>query len=402
MSGNTQHLSVLGATGSIGDSTLSLVAQHDHLSLFAAIAHSNWQKMLTLCQTHQPYFAALADNNANQQLRAALKQCGSTTECPDYDEALHLATQHETIDTVVAAITGTAGLPGVFLAAQAGKKIALANKEALVSAGAQLTHICQQYGAVLMPVDSEHNAIYQCLPNCTDNAHKTSLNHVQSIVLTASGGPFLDTPLAEFSAITPEMAVKHPKWSMGKKISVDSATMMNKGLELIEAKHLFPIAPEKLDAVIHRQSTVHGFVEYIDGTFLAHLGSPDMRIAISHAISHPQRINSGAPALSLLAMGKLTFEPISDERFPCYKLAKATLAQDQIYSLILNAANEIAVGAFLDHRLAFTDIAVIVERCLDTFPIANTPLHQTLAVEEIINIDQTCRRFATDVVATIC
>jgi 1-deoxy-D-xylulose-5-phosphate reductoisomerase len=356
-----QNIALLGGSGSIGDSTLSIIDQHPHLILQSIVAQKNWQKVLQICQHHRPQYAALADPAANNQLRQALTQKNIPTICPDYEEAIILATQAPEVDTVVAAITGAAGLPGVFSAANAGKRLALANKEALVMAGETVKKLCAQSGAKILPVDSEHNAIYQCLPN---HLPQTPVSQIKKIWLTASGGPFRDLPLADFKDITPAQAIAHPNWEMGKKISIDSATMMNKGLELIEAQHIFDIAPQAIDAVIHPQSYVHSFVEYIDGSFLAQLGPPDMRIPIAYAFSWPERLTTGTQKLTPMDFGKLEFAPICNQRFPCFELAKQAMQTGGWAPLVLNAANEIAVDAFLQNQISFPEISAVVEKTL--------------------------------------
>ena len=359
----TQSLTILGSTGSIGTSTLDVVARHpERFRIFALSGHSQTAKLAEQCLAFRPQYAVTANEAQAAELRTHLAAAGCQTEVLHGEQALcDIAAAPET-DGVMAAIVGAAGLPPTLAAARAGKTLYLANKETLVVSGSLFMQTAAQSGARILPVDSEHNAIYQVLP-----PEKGYLKHngVQSIILTASGGPFLHTDLADFPAITPEQAVKHPNWQMGRKISVDSATMMNKGLELIEAHWLFNCPPEKLETVIHPQSVVHSMVRYADGSVLAQMGTPDMRTPIAYCLGLPERIASGVPPLDFAALSALTFETPDYRRFPCLELAYQAMQAGGGVPCVLNAANEIAVAAFLSGRIRFTDIAHTVRHCLE-------------------------------------
>jgi 1-deoxy-D-xylulose-5-phosphate reductoisomerase len=369
----TQWLSILGATGSIGDSTLDLVAQHpDTLRIYGLSCYSQLDKMAQLILRFQPLVVAVSDEAARSTLLGLLAQHQvgvSPKSLPDIVcgiAGLIEIVQASTITTVVAAIVGAAGVPPVLAAARAGKKILLANKEALVMTGQRLMNLVTQHQAQLLPIDSEHNAIFQCLP-ATSAQQPISQHHTQvkKLWLTASGGPFRTLPLDQFAQITPAQACKHPNWSMGQKISVDSATMMNKGLEVIEAHYLFQQAPADIDVVIHPQSIIHSMVEYIDGSILAQMSHPDMRIPIAHALAFPERITTQTPPLNFLTLGALEFYAPDPQRFPCLQLAFDALHAGGYAPAILNAANEIAVAAFLAKQVSFIDIPRIVEHTLE-------------------------------------
>ncbi len=349
-------LTLLGATGSIGSSTLDLVAQHpDRFSVVALAARSNVAKMATLCRQFRPAHAALADPEAALVLRQELKGAGLSTQVHGGSAALaELATLPE-VDTVLAAIVGAAGLPSTLAAARAGKRILLANKEALVVGGALFMDVVRDSGATVLPIDSEHNAIFQCLPH--GYSGEPAGAGVRRILLTASGGPFRTRPLGELDQVTADEACAHPNWSMGRKISVDSATMMNKGLEVIEAHYLFGLDRKSIEVVIHPQSVIHSLVEYVDGSVLAQLGNPDMRTPIAQALAFPERIESGVSMLDLTRLPALQFELPDLVRFPCLRLAYEALAAGGTAPAILNAANEVAVAAFLSGTIRFTDIA---------------------------------------------
>ena len=380
----TQSLTILGSTGSIGGSTLDVVARHpERFRIFALSGHSQTAKLAEQCLAFRPQYAVTTNEAQAAELRAQLAAAGCQTEVLHGEQALcDIAAAPET-DGVMAAIVGAAGLPPTLAAARAGKTIYLANKETLVVSGSLFMQTAAQSGARILPVDSEHNAIYQVLP-----PEKGYLKHngVQSIILTASGGPFLHTDLADFPDITPEQAVKHPNWQMGRKISVDSATMMNKGLELIEAHWLFDCPPEKLETVIHPQSVVHSMVRYADGSVLAQMGTPDMRTPIAYCLGLPERIASGVPPLDFAALSALTFETPDYHRFPCLELAYQAM---QAGGCVLNAANEIAVAAFLAGRIRFTDIAHTVRHCLEQDFSGS---HHSL--EGLLDLDAAARRAA--------
>ena len=383
----TQSLTILGSTGSIGTSTLDVVARHpERFRIFALSGHSQTAKLAEQCLIFRPQYAVTANEAQAAELRAHLAAAGCQTEVLHGEQALcDIAAAPET-DGVMAAIVGAAGLPPTLAAARAGKTIYLANKETLVVSGSLFMQTAAQSDARILPVDSEHNAIYQVLP-----PGKGWLKHngVQSIILTASGGPFLHTDLADFPAITPEQAVKHPNWQMGRKISVDSATMMNKGLELIEAHWLFNCPPDKLETVIHPQSVVHSMVRYADGSVLAQMGTPDMRTPIAYCLGLPERIASGVPPLDFAALSALTFETPNYRRFPCLELAYQAMQAGGGVPCVLNAANEIAVAAFLAGRIRFTDIARTVRHCLEQ-DFSGT--HHSL--EGLLDLDAAARRAA--------
>ena len=362
-----QSITVLGATGSIGTSTLDVVARHpDRYRVFALSAHRRLEQLAHLCGRFRPAYAVVPDSGAGARLRELLAAGGCGTEVLEGPEALAWVAAHERVEAVMAAIVGAAGLPPALAAARAGKRVLLANKEALVTAGRLFVDAARAGGATVLPIDSEHNAIFQCLPPAAQaDAGALDAGGVRRILLTASGGPFRTRALHELAQVTPEQACAHPNWSMGRKISVDSATMMNKGLELIEAHYLFGLPEDRIDIVVHPQSVIHSMVEYLDGSVLAQLGNPDMRTPIAHALAYPERIDSGVGALDLPALGRLDFEPPDPQRFPCLRLAREALRAGAAAPCVLNAANEVAVAAFLERRLPFTAIAEVNERVLD-------------------------------------
>lgn len=351
-----EGVALLGATGSIGASALDVIGRHgDRFEVVALAAHGNYARLLDLCRRHRPRVAALHDAKQASELSRALTADGIATRVVYGAEGLvEVATLPEA-GTVLAAIVGAAGLPATLAAARAGKRILLANKEALVIGGSLFVAAAEAGGATLVPVDSEHNAVYQCLP--APYVRDPEAAGVRRIVLTASGGPFFARPDTDFDRVTPDEACRHPNWTMGRKISVDSATMMNKGLEVIEAHWLFGVPADRIEVVVHAQSIVHSLVEYVDGSVLAQLGHPDMRTPIAQALAAPARVASGVGSLDLAAIGKLTFERPDPARFPCLDLAYAALAADAGAPIALNAANEVAVDAFLSRRARFSDIA---------------------------------------------
>lgn len=365
----TQHMSqqvltILGSTGSIGVSTLDVVARHpEKFRIFALAGHTQVAKLAAQCVQFQPQYAVVADEGHAEALAKMLAASACRTEVLYGAQALIDVASAEEVSGVMAAIVGAAGLPSALAAAKAGKTIYLANKETLVVAGALFMQAATESGAKVLPVDSEHNAIYQVLPH--DYQGRLNAHGIESIVLTASGGPFLNTDLAEFAGITPAQAVKHPNWNMGQKISVDSATMMNKGLELIEAHWLFNCPPEKLEVVIHPQSVIHSMVRYRDGSVLAQMGKPDMRTPIAYCLGLPDRIESGVGALDFGSLSGLTFCEPDFSRFPCLKLAYDAMKAGGGAACVLNAANEEAVAAFLAGRIRFTDIERVVAESLD-------------------------------------
>ena len=388
-------ITILGATGSIGLSTLDVISRHlDRFSVFALTAYQQIERLADLCLRFQPVYAVVAKQTDAVKLQQRFRIAAINTEVLYGEEALcHVAQANET-DAVMAAIVGAAGLLPTLSAAQAGKTIYLANKETLVVAGALFMQAVQQSNAQLLPVDSEHNAIYQVLP--TDYQGDLVQAGIASLILTASGGPFLHTPLSDFARIIPEEAVKHPNWSMGQKISVDSATMMNKGLELIEAHWLFNAPAKQLEVIIHPQSVVHSMVRYIDGSVLAQMGEADMRIPIAHCLGLTQRINSGAKQLDFTRLNGLNFLAADFNRFPCLKLAYEVLhSSNDASACILNAANEIAVGAFLHKLIGFMDIARVVDSCLQLFSG-----HTATDIKELLELDQQVRMAAENWIRT--
>jgi 1-deoxy-D-xylulose-5-phosphate reductoisomerase len=364
----TRHnVSVLGATGSIGDSALDVISRHaDRFAVTALTAHRQWEKLAELCLRHRPQVAALTDPAAAQRLQSALAGHGLPTRVLAGEEGQAEAAALPGTDTVIAAIVGAAGLRPTLAAAAAGKRILLANKEALVIGGAVFMTAATNGGATLLPVDSEHNAIFQCLP--ARYARDPAESGVRRILLTASGGPFRKRPVAELHSVTADEACAHPNWVMGRKISVDSATMMNKGLEMIEAHWLFGVPRECIEIVIHPESVIHSLVEYVDGSVLAQLGHPDMRTPIAQALAFPERIDTGVPALDLVRRGSLTFEAPDRDRFPSIDLAYGALGAGGTAPAVLNAANEVAVAAFLAGRIRFTDIAPACAETLERVP----------------------------------
>ncbi|WP_449467269.1 1-deoxy-D-xylulose-5-phosphate reductoisomerase [Stenotrophomonas humi] len=380
---NSTHLrqvAILGATGSIGTSTLDVLARHPgQMRASVLAAGSNVDALIALCRTHHPDHAAIADPALFARLRDGLVEAGLSTQAHAGHDAIDALAASDHCDTVVAAIVGAAGLSSTLAAARAGKRLLLANKEALVLAGELLTRQAAAAGADIIPIDSEHNAIFQCL-----RSRDASLEAgVRRIILTASGGPFRGRSRSDLEAVTPAQAVAHPKWSMGPKISVDSATLMNKGLEVIEAHHLFNVPGSRIDVLVHPQSLVHSLVEFIDGSTLAQMGLPDMRTTLAVGLGWPQRIESGVSGLDLLSHGRLDFEAPDLEAFPCLRLAWQAMEAGGSAPAILNAANEVAVSAFLQGRIGFLSIPALVEHTLSTLPnVAADTLDALLAADE--------------------
>ena len=373
-----RRISILGATGSVGTSTLDLVERHpDRFEVIALTAATNAAALADCARRTGAKLAVIADERKLPELRAALAgtDCRAAT---GLDAMLEAAAGDA--EWVMAAIVGCAGLEPVMAAVEAGRTIALANKEALVTAGSLMIDAAKRTGATILPVDSEHNAIFQCLAG-------NSIDGVAKLILTASGGPFRTRTKADMDAARPEQALKHPNWSMGAKISIDSATMMNKGLELIEAFHLFGLPSDRIDILVHPQSVIHSMVEYVDGSTIAQLGSPDMRIPIAHALAWPERIETRAEPLNLIKIASLTFEAPDPERFPSLRLARAALESGQGEAIVLNAANELAVAAFLDRRIPFGAIAATVERAIEQ---ADAPA--PLSIADVIELDLAVRR----------
>ncbi len=357
-----QGISVLGATGSVGISTLDVLSRHrDKYRVVALTAYRDHERLLAQCLEHRPRFAVLVDREAADRFAAAQQNTDLETRLLRGPEALVDVACMDRTDTVMAAIVGAAGLLPTLAAAEAGKRVLLANKESMVVAGRLIKAAMERSGAQLIPIDSEHNAIFQCLPD----GGRMPLCGVRKILLTASGGPFLHTPREKLAQVTPEAACAHPNWVMGRKISVDSATMMNKGLEIIEACWLFGLEADRIDVVVHPQSVIHSLVDYVDGSVLAQLGNPDMRTPIAHALAWPERFDSGVEPLDLVASGKLEFFAPDEERFPCLRIAREAATAGGTAPAILNAVNEVAVEAFLSGHLRFTAIPEIIESVLD-------------------------------------
>ena len=381
-----KRLTLLGSTGSIGESTLDVVARHpDRFSVYALTAHRNGDKLVAQCLRFQPEVAVVGDAETAARVAAQLRDAGCKTEVAYGPQALVDASKSAQCDTVVAAIVGAAGLAPTLAAARAGKRILLANKEALVMSGAIFMDAVRDHHATLLPVDSEHNAIFQCLPS-EASAH----GGVSKIILTASGGPFRTREPSTLVDVTPDEACKHPNWVMGRKISVDSATMMNKGLEVIEAHWLFNLPGERIEVLIHPQSVIHSLVSYVDGSVLAQLGNPDMRTPIAHALAFPERVDSGVAQLDLVQVASLSFDKPDYARFPCLALAMKALAEGGVASAALNAANEVAVDAFLSRKIGFMAIAQIVDAVLNALP-NRTPS----GLDDVLEADAAARRAAT-------
>jgi 1-deoxy-D-xylulose-5-phosphate reductoisomerase len=385
-----QRITVLGATGSIGLSTLDVIARHpDRYQVFALSGYSRIDELLALCVRHRPVFAVVPSAEAAARLREGLAAAGCATEVLEGEAGLCQVAAASEVDAVMAAIVGAAGLGSTLAAVKAGKKVLLANKEALVMSGALFMDAVRRSGSVLLPIDSEHNAIFQCMPG--DFARGLGNVGVRRILLTASGGPFRDTPAEALLNVTPEQACAHPNWSMGRKISVDSASMLNKGLELIEACWLFDAKPSQVEVVVHPQSVIHSLVDYIDGSVLAQLGNPDMRTPISNALAWPERIDSGVAPLDLFAIARLDFQAPDEQRFPCLRLARQAAEAGNSAPAVLNAANEVAVEAFLGGRIRFPEIASMIEQVLDQEPVVALP-----TLEAVFAADQRARELSRE------
>lgn len=386
-------VTVLGATGSIGVSTLDVLAHHrDRYRVIALAAHTEVDRLFEQCRAHRPRFVVMADVGAAERLRARLREIDSDVEVLAGVEGLTHVAAHADTDYVMAAIVGAAGLVPTLAAVRAGKRVLLANKEALVMSGRFFMDEVRAHGATVLPVDSEHNAIFQCLP-ARFGTDLPALG-VRQILLTASGGPFRTMPLAELDYVTPAQACAHPNWEMGRKISVDSATMMNKGLELIEACWLFNVGAAQVQVVIHPQSVIHSMVEYVDGSILAQLGSPDMRTPIAHALAWPARIEAGVRRLDLLEVATLQFSALDLARFPCLRLAREALVRGGTATTLLNALNEVAVQAFLSGQIAFTRIARVVEAGLTALTVRDV-----VSLDVILADDARARAWAQEHIA---
>lgn len=390
MAHQPKRITVLGATGSIGVSTLDVIARHPkRFEVFALSGHTQLERLLQQCLQFRPRYVVVLDDDSASTLAARLKAADSTCEVLVGIDAMEQVAATPDVDVVMAAIVGAAGLRPTLAAARAGKTVLLANKETLVVAGQLFMQAVAESGATLLPIDSEHNAIFQALPPRFDG--NLPVNGVAKIILTASGGPFRTWPLEKLRDVTPEQACAHPNWSMGRKISVDSASMMNKGLEVIEARWLFNASAEQIDVLIHPQSVIHSMVSYIDGSVIAQMGNPDMRTPIAYALAYPERMDAGVAQLDLAAIATLQFEKPDLQRFPCLQLAFDCLRDGGDRSAVMNAANEVAVSAFLEQQIRFDQIAQLVDATLQRMPL------QALAsLEQVLAIDTEARCIATD------
>ncbi len=385
-------ITILGATGSIGVNTLDVISQHrDRFDVIALTANQNVDLLLKQCVEWTPRYAVMADADAAERLQESLQKAGIDTEVLAGVEGLKTVAGLDEVDYVMAAIVGAVGLLPTLTAAQAGKRILLANKESLVMSGRLFIDAVRDHQAELLPIDSEHNAIFQCMP--LDLKHGLAKSGVRRILLTASGGPFLTTPLQNLHSMTPDQACAHPNWDMGRKISVDSATMMNKGLEVIEACWLFNTTPEHIQVVIHPQSVIHSLVEYVDGSVLAQLGNPDMRTPIAHALAWPERMQSGVESLDLFDVAQMDFKSPDLERFPCLRLAYEAMQIGGTAAAILNAANEIAVDEFLNGQIRFTNIAEVVETTLN-----HVTQHEASSLDVVLADDAAARKYTHSII----
>jgi 1-deoxy-D-xylulose-5-phosphate reductoisomerase len=383
-----QNITILGSTGTIGQQTLDVIARHQQqFAVYALAANSSVEALLKQCLSFKPKFAVLLEQTAAIQLKAQLLDAGSATQVLSGMSGLEQVSSDADVDVVMAAIVGAAGLKPALAAAHAGKKILLANKETLVMAGSLFMHAVKAGGATLLPIDSEHNAIFQVMP--AKQYEGLADAGIRKIILTASGGPFRAYSQAQLNQVTTEQALKHPNWVMGAKITIDSATLMNKGLEVIEAHWLFNAKPEQIDVVVHPQSVIHSMVEYIDGSVLAQLGNPDMRTPIAYALAYPERIESGVSSLNLLEIAKLEFEAPDTDKFPCLNLAYEALKLGGTASTILNAVNEVAVHAFLHKKIHFLEIAQVITQALSAIPSVAVS-----SLEQLDQVDTEARTYA--------
>lgn len=388
-------VTVLGSTGTIGVNTLDVIARHpDRYSVFALTGNANVDRLYEQCCRHRPRYAVVLEQKPANELRDRLTREGlASIEVLSGTDGLVQVASHEDVDYVMAAIVGAAGLLPTLAAAKAGKRVLLANKEALVMAGQLLMDAVRQHSAFLLPIDSEHNAIWQCMPQPGPSSPAGFFEGggVTRILLTASGGPFRNWAVDKLRDVTPEQACAHPNWKMGRKISVDSATMMNKGLEVIEASWIFNASPDSIEVVLHPESVIHSMVEYEDGSILAQLGNPDMRTPIAHALAWPSRMASGVEPLNIFKVAQLNFEKPDFSKFPCLRLAYKAIESGGTATAILNAANEQAVAGFLDRKIRFTDIADTVSATLDAMDI-----HRADTLETVLDDDRGARRFADE------
>ncbi|NVJ65129.1 MAG: 1-deoxy-D-xylulose-5-phosphate reductoisomerase [Gammaproteobacteria bacterium] len=396
MGNSLERITVLGATGSIGVNTLDVIARHPNkYQVFALTAHQNLQLLKEQCLKFKPKYAVITDSQKAELLSEVLVSHGLNTQVLSSNDDLAMVASHGEVDTVMAAIVGAAGLLPTLAAVKASKKVLLANKEALVMSGSIFMQAVKDSDATLLPIDSEHNAIFQSLPEHFVSGGITSCG-IENIVLTGSGGPFLNKPLDEFASITPDEACAHPNWDMGRKISVDSATMMNKGLELIEACWMFDVKPSDIEVVLHPQSIIHSMVRYKDGSVLAQMGNPDMRTPIAHALAFPERIEAGVAPLDFMQISELTFDKPCFERYPCLKLAIDAMSQGGNMPATLNAANEIAVDAFLNESISFTQIAAVIQQVL-----SQTDYAEVADLAAVLAADKSARQLAQQIIKEI-
>ena len=391
-----QYVTILGATGTIGMQTLDVISQHvDRFAIFALTANNNVKGLFALCEKYKPHYAVMLQESAAAMLSAQLESIGSTTVVLHGEAALCEISSHDEVDIVMAAIVGAAGLHPAMAAAKAGKRILLANKETLVMAGNLFMEAVVSGGATLLPIDSEHNAIFQAMPQ--QKSGSLASMGVKRVLLTASGGPFRNSSIEELKAVTRAQALNHPNWVMGPKITIDSATLMNKGLEVIEAYWLFNALPEQIEVVVHPQSVIHSMVEYIDGSILAQLGNPDMRTPIAYGLGYPERLSSGVSSLDLLTTARLDFCAPDTTRFPCLRIAYDALYAGGTAPAILNAANEMAVEAFLAEKIGFMDIPNVIDGVLTVAKVDHVE-----SIEQLVAVDRMARQSAAILIKALC
>ena len=391
-----QYVTILGATGTIGMQTLDVISQHvDRFAIFALTANNNVKGLFALCEKYKPHYAVMLQESAAAMLSAQLESIGSTTVVLHGEAALCEISSHDEVDIVMAAIVGAAGLHPAMAAAKAGKRVLLANKETLVMAGNLFMQAVVSGGATLLPIDSEHNAIFQAMPQ--QKSGSLASMGVKRVLLTASGGPFRNSSIEELKAVTRAQALNHPNWVMGPKITIDSATLMNKGLEVIEAYWLFNALPEQIEVVVHPQSVIHSMVEYIDGSILAQLGNPDMRTPIAYGLGYPERLSSGVSSLDLLTTARLDFCAPDTIRFPCLRIAYDALNAGGTAPAILNAANEMAVEAFLAEKIGFMDIPNVIDSVLTVAKVEHVE-----SIEQLVAVDRMARQSAAILIKALC
>lgn len=388
-----KQVTILGSTGSVGESTLDVIRNSAEFEIFALSAHRNSELLLQQCKEFNPEVAVLVDESAAEYFSKRLAQTDCDTRLRVGPQALDEIASAKNVDVVMAAIVGAAGLSSSLSALNSGKRLLIANKEALVMSGDLFMKTAVRSRAEIIPVDSEHNAVFQCLAASSNGLTDIQFAHVSKIVLTASGGPFLELPLDDFPSVTPEQACKHPKWEMGRKISVDSATMMNKGLEFIEACHLFRLPVNQIEVLVHPQSIIHSLVYYCDGSVLAQMANPDMRVPIAHGLAHPKRINTAVQPLDLAAIGSLDFQQPDLARFPCLRLGIEAATRGGTAPTILNAANEIVVAAFLDGKIKFSEISLIIEEVM-----SKTPCETAASLAIIQATDEYARKLSKELI----